>query len=53
MLTASYISPDMQALDKEAKESGILILNELGLEPVSTTCRQCESLTIFMQKAVK
>ena len=53
MLTASYISPDMQALDKEAKESGILILNELGLDPVSTTCRQCESLTIFMQKAVK
>lgn len=33
MLTASYISPAMQALDKEAKESGILILNELGLDP--------------------
>ncbi len=33
MLTASYISPEMQDLDKEAKENGILILNELGLDP--------------------
>jgi len=33
MLTASYESPEMIALDKEAKEKGILILNELGEDP--------------------
>lgn len=33
MVTASYISPAMKALDQEAKEAGILILNEMGLDP--------------------
>lgn len=33
MLTASYVSPEMKALDNEAKKSGIIILNELGLDP--------------------
>ena len=30
---ASYIKPEMQALDAEAKKKGIAILNELGLDP--------------------
>jgi saccharopine dehydrogenase (NADP+, L-glutamate forming) len=33
MVTASYIKPEMQALDEEAKSAGIIILNELGLDP--------------------
>lgn len=33
MVTASYIKPEMQALDAEAKKKGIAILNELGLDP--------------------
>ena len=33
MLTASYVSPEMKLLDEEAKNAGIIILNELGLDP--------------------
>lgn len=33
MLTTSYVSDAMKALDKKAKDAGILILNECGLDP--------------------
>jgi saccharopine dehydrogenase-like NADP-dependent oxidoreductase len=33
MVTTSYVKPEMQALDADAKEAGIIILNELGLDP--------------------
>lgn len=33
MLTASYVSPQMKALDQKAKDAGICILNELGVDP--------------------
>jgi len=33
MVTTSYISPEMKALDEEAKKVGILILNEIGEDP--------------------
>lgn len=33
MLTASYVSKDMLALDREAKEKNIILLNECGLDP--------------------
>jgi len=33
MITASYVKPEMQALDAAAKKAGIIILNELGLDP--------------------
>lgn len=33
MLTTSYVKPEMQMLDGEAKEAGIIILNECGLDP--------------------
>ncbi len=33
LVTASYIKPEMQALDVDAKKNGITILNELGLDP--------------------
>ncbi len=33
MVTTSYVKPEMQALDRQAREAGIIILNELGLDP--------------------
>lgn len=33
MVTASYVSPAMRALDAKAREAGILILNEIGVDP--------------------
>jgi saccharopine dehydrogenase-like NADP-dependent oxidoreductase len=33
LATASYVSEQMQAFDKEAKQKGILLLNECGLDP--------------------
>ena len=33
MVTTSYTSPEMKALDDEAKEAGIIILNEIGEDP--------------------
>lgn len=33
MLTTSYVSPEMKALDQKAKEAGIIILNEIGVDP--------------------
>lgn len=33
MITASYVSPEMRALDTEARNAGVTILNETGLDP--------------------
>jgi saccharopine dehydrogenase-like NADP-dependent oxidoreductase len=33
MVTTSYISPEMMALDEKAKKAGIIILNEIGEDP--------------------
>jgi len=33
LLTASYVSPQMQALHESAKAKGLLFLNEMGLDP--------------------
>ena len=33
LVTTSYVSAEMRALDEKAKEAGIIILNELGLDP--------------------
>ncbi|MGB5417891.1 saccharopine dehydrogenase family protein, partial [Algibacter sp.] len=33
MVTASYVSPEMQALDREAKENGLILMNEIGVDP--------------------
>jgi saccharopine dehydrogenase-like NADP-dependent oxidoreductase len=33
MLTASYISDEMRALNEQAVEKGIVIMNEIGLDP--------------------
>ncbi len=33
MVTTSYVKPEMKALDQDARDAGIIILNELGLDP--------------------
>ncbi len=33
MVTASYISPEMQALDSSVKEKGLVFMNEIGVDP--------------------
>ncbi len=33
MVTASYISDEMMALDAQAKENGLIFMNEIGLDP--------------------
>ncbi len=33
MVTTSYISPEMRVLDQDAKDAGIIILNEIGVDP--------------------
>ncbi len=33
LITPSYVSPEMQALDEEAKKAGIIIMNEIGVDP--------------------
>ena len=33
MVTASYLSPEIRALDKEAREKGMVLMNECGVDP--------------------
>ncbi|MCE1202573.1 MAG: saccharopine dehydrogenase NADP-binding domain-containing protein [Bacteroidia bacterium] len=33
MVTTSYVKPEMKALDEQCRKAGIIILNELGLDP--------------------
>jgi len=33
MVTTSYVSPDMKELDAEAREKGLTLLNEIGVDP--------------------
>ena len=33
MVTTSYVKPEMRELDAKAREAGVIILNEIGLDP--------------------
>ncbi len=33
MVTTSYISPKMKALDRPARDAGVILLNEIGVDP--------------------
>lgn len=33
MVTASYVSPEMESLDKEVKEKDLVFMNEIGVDP--------------------
>jgi len=37
MVTTSYVKDEMKALNGAAKKAGVVLLNELGVDPVSTT----------------
>ena len=39
VITPSYLSPEMDALDEAAKEAGVLVLNEIGLVPLIISAR--------------
>ena len=40
VVTTSYVSPAMMALDAKAKAAGITVMNEIGLDPVSCSIYQ-------------
>ncbi|EFI26592.1 alpha-aminoadipic semialdehyde synthase [Coprinopsis cinerea okayama7 len=44
LVTASYISPEMAALDEAAKSSSTLLLNEIGLDPGIDHCSALDLL---------
>lgn len=33
LVTASYVSPELKALDKKVREAGLIFMNEIGLDP--------------------
>ena len=33
LVTTSYVQPEMKALDEDARKAGVIILNEIGLDP--------------------
>jgi saccharopine dehydrogenase-like NADP-dependent oxidoreductase len=33
LITASYVSPEIKLLDEDAKKAGVLLLNEIGVDP--------------------
>ena len=33
LVTTSYVQPEMQALDEDARKAGVILLNEVGLDP--------------------
>lgn len=33
MVTTSYVKPEMQALNQQARDAGIILLNEIGVDP--------------------
>jgi saccharopine dehydrogenase (NADP+, L-glutamate forming) len=49
VVTTSYVSPAMLELEKEVKEAGITVMNEIGLDPASTTC----TLSKRLQRSIK
>ena len=42
VVTTSYISPAMRELEKDAKEAGITVMNEIGLGKASPVFRHTE-----------
>ncbi|KAF8804193.1 hypothetical protein BYT27DRAFT_7194939 [Phlegmacium glaucopus] len=44
LITASYVSPEMQALNQRALQSNVLLLNEIGLDPGIDHCSAADLL---------
>lgn len=50
LLTASYVSDQMKSFDEEARESGLLFLNECGLDPGLDHMTAMELIDSIQQK---
>lgn len=50
-MTASYVSDSMSQLDEKAKDAGVTILCEMGLDPgIGSTPLTCDSLFVIVSK---
>jgi saccharopine dehydrogenase (NADP+, L-glutamate forming) len=47
VITTSYVSPAMQALDEEAKAAGITVMNEIGVSRIGLEFTGCRLLIFF------
>jgi len=50
LITPSYVSEEMKALDLSAKEAGILIMNEIGVDPGIDHMSACKILDEIREK---
>lgn len=50
MVTASYVSPEIEALDEEAKKAGVTFINEVGLDPGLDHMSTCNIIDQVHQK---
>ncbi len=53
LLTASYVSQEMKALDEEAKKNGVIFLNEMGLDPGIDHMCAMRNISAIQQKGGK
>lgn len=50
LITPSYISPEMETLKSDVEKSGLLFLNEMGLDPGIDHLSACEMIHAVQQK---
>ncbi|WP_242133754.1 saccharopine dehydrogenase family protein [Aestuariivivens marinum] len=53
MVTASYVSPEMQALDNDAKANHLILMNEIGVDPGIDHMSAMQVLDIIRAKGGK
>ncbi|MCM4155414.1 saccharopine dehydrogenase family protein [Gramella sp. AN32] len=53
MVTASYISEEMQALDEEARKKGLVFMNEIGVDPGIDHMSAMQALNRIREKGGK
>ncbi len=53
LLTASYLPPEIQAMEAEVKQKGLFFLNEMGLDPGLDHLSACAFIQAIKQKGGK
>ena len=53
VITPSYVSPEMNALHEEAKEAGVLIMNEIGVDPGIDHMSACKIMDEIREKGAE
>ena len=53
MVTASYITNELKAMDTEAKEKGVLFMNEIGLDPGIDHLWAAKTINYLQKKGAK